>query len=228
MRRGSTLFITGTDTGAGKTLLTAHLLAYLRATGQHTLATKPICTGPREDVHLLQSLQPGELDDDAMNPFWYKTPAAPIHAARRSKNQPTLAKLQAAIGPLRQKASPLLIEGAGGLLVPLAKGLTWEPLIQTLRCPVIITAPNRLGTLNHALLTLERLNTLGIQKKIICLTNHTSTLQTPENRSILAEFASKTPILQIPFLGGQATKRGQILASQNKIKKILVEILKIL
>ncbi|MBT5322527.1 MAG: dethiobiotin synthase, partial [Verrucomicrobiales bacterium] len=67
-----TYFITGTDTGAGKTILTALLLDHLRAQGENAIAIKPLCTGPRDDVRLLQSLQPGALSDDEMNPFHYQ------------------------------------------------------------------------------------------------------------------------------------------------------------
>ena len=90
MSRGKILFITGTDTGAGKTVLTALLLAHLRSQGVNALAMKPVCTGPRSDVRLLQSLQRGELSDDEMNPFWYQTPVAPIVAATTTYDVPNI------------------------------------------------------------------------------------------------------------------------------------------
>ena len=82
--RARSVFITGTNTGAGKTILTALLLHHLRDSGIDALAMKPVCTGPRDDVRLLQSLQPGKVRMDLMNPFHYKTPVAPIVAARHS------------------------------------------------------------------------------------------------------------------------------------------------
>ncbi len=72
-----THFITGTGTGAGKTIFTALLLDHLRAQGEIAIAIKPICTGPRDDVQLLQSLQPGALSDDKMNPFYYQKTGDP-------------------------------------------------------------------------------------------------------------------------------------------------------
>ena len=116
MRRGKILFITGTDTGAGKTVLTALLLAHLRSQGVNALAMKPVCAGSRSDVRLLQSLQPGELSDDEMNPFWYQTPVAPIAAARGYRKKPTQANLKKAIQGLRGRCDILLVEGAGGLI----------------------------------------------------------------------------------------------------------------
>ena len=93
MSHGKILFITGTDTGAGKTTLTALLLAHLRSQGLTALAMKPVCTGPRSDVRLLQSLQRGELSDDEMNPFWYQMPVAPAirHTPRSSTAVPSQA-----------------------------------------------------------------------------------------------------------------------------------------
>ena len=67
---GRILFVTGTDTGVGKTVFTALLLRHLRTAGVSALAMKPFCTGPRSDVRLLQSLQPGVLGDDEVNPVW--------------------------------------------------------------------------------------------------------------------------------------------------------------
>ena len=78
------IFITGTDTGVGKTLLTALLLHHLRQTGVRALAMKPFCSGGRADVKLLQSLQPGELSDEEMNPFFFKEPIAPLIAAEKN------------------------------------------------------------------------------------------------------------------------------------------------
>src|SRR5882672_6525542 len=81
------LFITGTDTGVGKTLITALLLERLRSRGAHALAIKPFCSGSRQDVALLQSLQPHELSDEVMNPFYFHEPLAPLIAARRAKRK---------------------------------------------------------------------------------------------------------------------------------------------
>src|SRR5436190_3837938 len=76
------IFITGSDTGAGKTYLTALLLAYLRQKGIHALAMKPFCSGSRDDVELLQALQDREISDELMNPFYFEEPIAPLAAGR--------------------------------------------------------------------------------------------------------------------------------------------------
>ncbi len=230
MNRGRCLFITGTDTGAGKTTLTALLLHHLRAAGTSTLAVKPICTGPRTDICLLQILQRGELTDDEMNPFWYQTPAAPITAACGSRKKPTLSRLKKAIDRVRKQCDLLLIEGAGGLMVPLAKDLTWEDLLQSLGCPVLVAANNKLGVINHTLLTVKRLQSIGAERLGVCLMN-----QRPirgggkarqANFGVLRKNCMETPVFEMPFLGVKPVGLERIQASGKKIKKVLVQILK--
>ena len=104
------LFITGTDTGVGKTVLTALLLAYARRKGIHALAVKPFTAGGKGDVRLLQSLQPGELTDAEMNPHAYAAPFAPWVAARG--RGVTLDGIATSLRALRRRCDLLLVEGA--------------------------------------------------------------------------------------------------------------------
>lgn len=231
MSHGKILFITGTDTGAGKTLLAALLLAHLRSQGLNALAMKPVCTGPRSDVRLLQSLQPGELSDDEMNPFWYQTPVAPIAAARGYRKKPTQANLKKAIQGLRGRCDMLLVEGAGGLMVPLAKNLTWEGLIKSLKCSVLVAAKNQLGVINHGLLTINRLQTIGVKHFGFCLIDHRQVRKRDsaeaENQRILNEFSQKCPVFKIPSMGSSLINSEKIKVSQKKFKKSLAQILEI-
>src|SRR5579859_4085747 len=127
------IFITGTDTGVGKTLLTALLLFHLRKKGVRALAMKPFCSGGRGDIHLLQSLQPGELSDDEANPFYFPQPLAPLVAAKKN-HQIRLSDVLARIQKITRKCERLLIEGSGGLLVPLGENFTVADLIAALDC----------------------------------------------------------------------------------------------
>src|SRR5579859_2301962 len=79
------LFITGTDTGVGKTLLTSLLLCYLRSRGARVLALKPFCSGGRADAELLCELQDGDLTLDEINPFYFPEPVAPLISALKHK-----------------------------------------------------------------------------------------------------------------------------------------------
>jgi len=231
MSQGKILFITGTDTGAGKTILTALLLAHLRSQGLNALAMKPVCTGPRADVRLLQSLQPGELSDDEMNPFWYQTPVAPIAAARGYRKKPTQTNLKKAIQGLRGRCDMLLVEGAGGLMVPLAKNLTWEGLIKSLKCSVLVAAKNQLGVINHGLLTINRLQTIGVKHFGFCLIDHGAVRKRGSsgmaNLQIFSEFSEKCPVFKIPSMGSGVINSKRIKANQKKFKKSLAQILEI-
>jgi dethiobiotin synthetase len=224
-----TYFITGTDTGAGKTILTALLLDHLRAQGENAIAIKPLCTGPRDDVHLLQSLQPGVLSDDEMNPFHYPNPVTPLVASRGRL------KKEHIVGAIRQREGEcerLLVEGAGGLRVPLAAGMAWDEVVKTLKCGVILAAPNRLGVLNHVNLTLDRLKTIGVMKVFVVLSdcNPPSRMDASaaSNERVLASFWPKTPFLRLPYLGSNLGTPEKIRASRKKTKKTLARLVSLL
>ena len=161
------LFITGTDTGVGKTVFTALLLTHLRRRGVPAFAIKPFCSGSRSDARWLYALQGGDLTLQEINPFFFPEPLAPLIAARRQKRSVRLEAVLEHIGaisdrilaasqnPVKGRTPVLLIEGVGGLLVPTGPGYFVLDLIRELRCEVIVVSRNQLGTLNHTLLTLQ-------------------------------------------------------------------------
>jgi len=145
------IFITGTDTGVGKTLLTALLLSHLRQQGCRALAMKPFCSGSEvglTDVDILYRFQDHELATHEINPFFFPEPLAPLVAARRHRLRITLddvlERIRAVINqrlvPIQNPKSKvqnsqnsvLLIEGAGGLLAPLGEGFNLLDLIATI------------------------------------------------------------------------------------------------
>jgi len=225
-----TVFVTGTDTGSGKTVLTALLLQYLRSQGVNALAMKPVCTGPRDDVHLLQSIQGSQLSDDLINPFYYKEPAAPAVAARRYKSQITIQKIIQSIDRVGKQCEMVIVEGAGGLLVPLNdRGHTWVELLKRLRCPVIVAAMNKLGAINHTLLTVDKLKSGGISRISTALINTSDKskkdISKRTNISIISKILNKTPVIEVPNLGPREIKKAQIVKGSKKMQKILAQIL---
>src|SRR5690349_6905609 len=118
------IFITGTDTGVGKTLLTALLLVHLRRQGRAALGIKPFCSGTRADVRLLRQAQDLQLTPSQINPFYFPEPLAPLVAARKHRRTIHSDEILAHVAQSARRCQFLLIEGAGGLLVPLAKGFT--------------------------------------------------------------------------------------------------------
>jgi len=218
------IFITGTDTGVGKTLLTALLLHHLRQTGVRALAMKPFCSGGLADVKLLQSLQPGELSDAEMNPFYFKEPIAPLIAAEKNRRIIRLSEVVAQIKHVGKKCDCLLIEGSGGLLVPLGKGFTVADLIAKLNCQVIVVARNRLGTINHTLLTINVLRAtvkVAARLAVVLMAAQKPDFASFSNQKTLFNLLKPIKVLKIPFLGKKATRLASIKTQHRKVKRAL-------
>ena len=219
------LFITGTDTNSGKTLLTALLLNHLRQSGQKALASKPFCSGSREDVQLLQSLQSGELDINEANPWFFEQPVAPWVALRSTHTNIPLSKVTSHIQHLAQKCDTLLVEGSGGLMVPLGKGYTVLDLIQKLRCHVVLAARNQLGCINHTLLSIHALKTHGIRKgKVILMGIKNPDISCQTNARLIREAAPGFEVIEMPFLGSRASSLAKVRkmakAEQQTLKQV--------
>jgi dethiobiotin synthetase len=224
-RSGKIVFITGTDTGVGKTVFTALMLAYLRSEGIRANAMKPFCSGGRDDAELLWKLQDGEIPIDVVNPFYFAQPIAPAIAARKKQMRITNEKVLAGIREMSIRSEILLVEGSGGIFVPVGKGFLVVDLIQALECPVIVVAKNCLGTINHTLLTVEALRNRGIRKIFVVLMG-----QKQEDESVLGnqlEIAKQlvnTGVYAIPFLGDHCVSGKKIETTKKKFKKPLRKI----
>ena len=152
-----TLFITGTDTGVGKTVLTALLVRFLRERGVVAAALKPICSGGRDDAKKIFTAMNGALTLDEINPWHFRAPIAPLLAARRENKKVKLSQVLAQIRAMKKCFDILLVEGAGGLLSPLGENFDSRDLILKSHATPIVVCPNRLGAVNQVLLTLEAL-----------------------------------------------------------------------
>lgn len=189
-------FVTGTDTDCGKTYVTALLVKAARAAGMDAIGAKPFCCGPREDVEILVAASDGVETPDAINPVWMKTPAAPraceILGEPRADISPALARVR----ELAARHKQVFCEGAGGWLVPVTQGTTVADFAVDLGWPVIVVVRNKLGALNHALLTLESVRARGLPVAGIVL-NHADGMDDEAkrtNRAVLEEFCG-CPIL---------------------------------
>lgn len=190
-------FVTGTDTGVGKTYATALLTRALRRAGLDTIALKPICCGPRDDVEILQAAADEELTLDEVNPVWLRTPVAPLVAAREENAPVSLDALRDSLARITAGRRSFLVEGAGGWLVPVADGISIADLAAAFGLPVLVVVANRLGCLNHTLLTLESIRARGLTCSGLILNrlNHDlSDESVRSNRAVLEELAG-VPIL---------------------------------
>ena len=158
------LFITGTDTGVGKTHVACAIIRELRATGHRVGAYKPVCSGMRvapdgrliwDDVEELRSALSNEFSDEQIAPQRFTAPLAPPIAARQEGKAVDAAELQHGFEEWRSRCDLLIVEGAGGLLCPLTETETMVELAARIQFPLLIVARTGLGTINHTLLTLE-------------------------------------------------------------------------
>ncbi len=153
-------FITGTDTGVGKTYVTRLILQALREEGHDAVGYKPVACGDREDAVILSAAS-GDLPLDEINPVYLKTPVAPYVAGLLENRTVDPAELIAGYHHLAAKHGIVLVEGAGGWEVPIAADYRISDLAVALKLPVIVVAGNRLGALNHIILTVEAIQAKG-------------------------------------------------------------------
>lgn len=157
------VFVTGTDTGVGKTSFTVWLLRRLRERGMSCAGYKPICCGDRDDAIQLQSASSDGLALDEANPVWLRTPAAPLAATTLERRTIDLAVLREGFVRLKQRFDFVAVEGVGGWMVPITPEYFSNDLAADLQIPVIVVAHNRLGCLNHVLLTVRSIQSAGLR-----------------------------------------------------------------
>ncbi|OMF23259.1 dethiobiotin synthase [Paenibacillus sp. FSL H8-0548] len=167
MRSMRGLFVVGTDTGVGKTIVTAALTAALRADNRNVGIWKPVQSGEllgsgATDAERLLRYAGLNEQPEAVATFTFEAPLTPLLAAKQSGVTLTLQGLAAAGEDLLHRYESLLIEGAGGAAVPLTDDYLMVDLISELRIPALIVARSGLGTINHTLLTMSYLRENGV------------------------------------------------------------------
>ena len=163
-------FVTGTDTGVGKTRVSAALISAFKAHDHRVLGMKPIAAGTvlvdekyqNEDVIMLSDAANVSAPADLINPYLFDPPIAPHIAAAQAGVSISLETIQAAFIQLQSLAEVVIVEGAGGFLVPLDDQQDMGDLAKCLQLPMILVVGMRLGCLNHALLTVEAIQSRGL------------------------------------------------------------------
>ncbi|MEL4891256.1 dethiobiotin synthase [Xanthomonas protegens] len=164
-------YVTGTDTGIGKTIASTALLHALRARGQRAVGMKPVASGctreaegwRNEDALALQEASTPRPRYDDLNPYALPLPLAPELAAADAGVQMELAPIAAAFDRLRAQADVVVVEGVGGWAAPLSATLDQADLARALRLPVVLVVGLRLGCLNHARLSAAAIAADGLQ-----------------------------------------------------------------
>lgn len=168
------VFVTGTGTEVGKTVVAAALAHTFAAKGKRVAVFKPCVTGLDEggeaDHELLRRAAGSEQSDDEIAPYRYGPPASPHLAAALAGEEIDPARLRAAAQAAADGAEALVCEGVGGLLVPLAPGYSVRDLATDLGYPMVVAAGPGLGTINHTLLTIESARAAGLEVAAVVLT----------------------------------------------------------
>ncbi|MBI1731738.1 MAG: dethiobiotin synthase [Gammaproteobacteria bacterium] len=156
-------FVTGTDTGVGKTWVSAGLMHGLSATGLRVAGMKPVASGCRksrrgprnDDAEILRSLASIPVDYALVNPVPLPEPIAPHIAAARAGVVIDMDAIRAAFRQLQARADAVVVEGIGGWRVPLSEARSTADLVRELGLPAVLVVGLRLGCINHALLSVE-------------------------------------------------------------------------
>ncbi len=196
-------FVTGTDTGVGKTAVACALAHRLRRSGVEVGVMKPVETGvsgedalESDGLRLREAAQAGD-PIDLISPYRYRDPVAPLAAARREGRPVDLQVLDHAFGELSKRHDFLVVEGVGGVRVPVTDEASVLALMAALRLPVVVVARAALGGINHALLTLEALREAGLAPAALVLND-----AQPCDESSVASLQRRETVALIRELGG--------------------------
>jgi len=195
------LFVTGNDTGVGKTILATLLTRHLRARGFRVAGLKPIGSGGRADALALQAAAGNGLTEDEVNPWYFRAPIAPLLAARGERRRVRLREVVAHIQRVAKPFDVAVVEGAGGLLSPLGEGFDSRDLLRALGAVPVVVCANRLGAVNQALLVLNALPRAAARRaQIVLMGPARAHAASRANPPLLRRLAGRTRVHELPHL----------------------------
>lgn len=197
---GTGFFVTGTDTGIGKTTISCALLHAFAAQGKKVVGMKPIAAGSESgrwlDVELLLAASNVNVGRQQINPYAFDPPISPHIAAQQAGTEIGLPVIQQAYRELSAKADTVIVEGVGGFLAPISSLQTGADLAKILDLPVILVVGMRLGCLNHALLTAQAIRVAGLT-----LAGWVANCADPQMLALEQNIATLEQRLHCPLLG---------------------------
>jgi dethiobiotin synthetase len=212
-------FVTGTDTDVGKTIISSGLAAVLKEKKVDVGVFKPLLSGiaredPASDTSLLKQMSQTSLSYEEITPFEFKEPLAPYLAGKLEGRIVRMEEVLSHWEKIREKHEFFIVEGAGGISVPLGEGFLVSDLIKALQLPIVIVARPNLGTFNHIFLTVQYAKSLGLSIAGIVINgiNDHPDLAEKTNPELIEEFCS------VPILG--ITPKLKEMTKEN-IKKIV-------
>lgn len=208
-------FVTGTNTGVGKTFFTSLLIGALRAEGVNAVGFKPICSGDRADPETLVGASANALTLNECNPVWLRAPLSPYAASLMENRQIDLDLIFDQLSTLKRRFDAVIVEGVGGWRVPIRRDYFVSDLAREIGQPVIVVAANELGALNHTLLTLESVQSTGLPVAGIVLN---TLVGFPDDPAILTNRCILEDVTRIPVL--TELMPGQSVIAPDVAKKI--------
>jgi len=219
----SGFFVTGTDTGVGKTIITGALARALRMSGRSVGVFKPVESGCAvrenelvpEDAVFLKKMACCPEDLHAVCPYRMKHALAPGVAAALEGIEIDVARITAAFRTIQNRYDIVLVEGAGGLMVPVAGNLLTSGLITALKLPLLVVARLSLGTINHTLLTVKQAQHSGISVAGIILNQLSPETRNAEdtNPAVIRKFTDVPIIGQMPYIPDEQRSDADCLAA---------------
>ena len=220
------IFITGTDTGVGKTVLTGLLLHHLIQEEINVGVLKPFCSGGRDDAIQLAGVMGDPTSLDRINPYHFELPLTPLVAARMQQQRIEFDDCLKRIEEVANACDVLLIEGAGGLLSPLGEDYDALSFIREIKAQTVLVAPNRLGVLNQVFLNLNVLYSEDCAPaSVILMTPDEPDDSIESNASLIRERAFEPQVHEVPFLGENPLTEAGRKESYEKTKKTLAAIM---
>ena len=226
-KMGHGIFVTGTDTNIGKTVITAALGLTIQDRGLTTGVMKPIETGVRDshpdesDGYRLNHTIASQQSFDTVTQFQFRDPLAPLSAARQAKVSIELSTIRSAYQKLAQEYQYTLVEGIGGVMVPLNTQACIRDLIQLMGLPCIVIGRTSLGGVNHVQLTIEVLKNHQIDILAIVL-NH-GALNSDSRDDARQRESTKDLIRElnhIPVFGPLACEEDFLISWENGVRKL--------
>ena len=215
------IFITGTNTGTGKTLLTCLGLDHLRKHKHAAAGLKPFCSGSRSDAHHVRfhGGQTGNIEE--VNPWYFDPPLSP--GAMPKQSRIPMDQVIKLVKRKQTECSHLIVEGAGGIMSPLGSDYHFGDLIKHFNPQTLLAAPNKLGVLNQVLLTCDYLKRVkrSVKLKIVLMGQKKPDPSSESNAEILRQWIPNCPVTEIPYLGPRAKSRASIQQNGQKLKRLL-------
>jgi dethiobiotin synthetase len=224
------LFITGTDTDVGKTLVAAAIADWFRRHNLRVAVSKPIATGCErrreglvsEDAEFLAHHADAKFPLNTICPQRFAEPLAPAIAAERAKQPIEWNAIDSAIQSMSAQSDVLIVEGVGGIMVPIARKILVLDMINWLRLPAVIVARAGLGTINHTLLTVETLRKSGAQIAGVVINKYppeTPSIAEETNPRAIEKWGSVPVLCMVPEFKGPAIPKlpGEVAAAIDAV-----------